>query len=214
LDERERIKWSGLILSIQPRSTVWRYISNNRTHRLIGYNLFLEGESDEKLGRFVVAVSEKQLATIGFRVGDEAKGAAWTKLRPELEFADYYRAGALERIRPNDGGFDEINLPPWIDTPPDLKTYAWRGCRVLSKSSWSGQCFKCKWAAMATVTIAWYLPLKINKYRFESFCYGPKSCKFYKRGRTPVVPYKNRGSFPDEEGGFDEIETENRDWDD
>ncbi|NBG87198.1 hypothetical protein ISALK_01660 [Isachenkonia alkalipeptolytica] len=34
----------------------------------------------------------------------------------------------------------------------------------------------------------------IKKYRFESFCYGPKSCKHYKLGRTSSVPltYKKR----------------------
>ena len=65
---------------------------------------------------------------------------------------------------------------------------------------------------MANVTIEYDWGKK-QKYRFESFCYGPKSCKLYKMGKSPMIPYKGEGSFPDEHGGFDEIYTENRDWD-
>jgi hypothetical protein len=52
-----------------------------------------------------------------------------------------------------------------------------------------------------------------KKYRFESFCYGPKSCKLYKMGKPRGVPYKDRGTSYDE-GGLDDICAENRDWDD
>ena len=86
-----KITWQGTIISIQPRTTVWRYRVDNRTHRHIGYNIFLDGEADGVVGRFAVAISEKQQQTAGFRIGDEAKGTAWTKKYPECEFADYYR---------------------------------------------------------------------------------------------------------------------------
>jgi hypothetical protein len=52
-----------------------------------------------------------------------------------------------------------------------------------------------------------------KKYRFESFCYGPKSCKLYKMGKPRSVPYKDRGTNYDE-GWLDDICTENRGWDD
>ena len=45
---------------------------------------------------------------------------------------------------------------------------------------------------------------------YESFCYSPKSCKLYKRGADPMIPYKGDGSTPDSHGGFDEIFTEHR----
>ena len=51
-----------------------------------------------------------------------------------------------------------------------------------------------------------------KKYRFESFCYGPKSCKFYKMGKARAVSYKDRGTFYDD-GCLDELCTENRDDD-
>jgi len=134
------------------------------------------------------------------------------KKYPKWEYADYYRAGALKRTKPNTMPIDERDAPPWTDNLPDMATYEWRGCRVLSKACWKGKCFKCKWAAMANVTIEYDWGVK-QKWRFESFCYGPKSCKYYKRGADPMIPYKNDGSTPDSHGGFDEICTENRDWD-
>ncbi|MDR1135756.1 MAG: hypothetical protein LBL49_06215 [Clostridiales Family XIII bacterium] len=209
----EKISWNGTILSIQPRTNVWRYRIDNRTHSHTGYNLFLDGIANGEAKQFAVAISEKQQQTLGFRIGDEASGTGWTKKYPQWEYADYYRAGALKRVKPNYTLADESKMPPWTDGPPDMATYEWRGCRVLSKACWKGKCFKCKWATMANVTIEYDWGVK-QKWRFESFCYGPKSCKFYKRGAEPMVPYKNCGSNPDCHGGFDDIFTENRDWDD
>ena len=51
-----------------------------------------------------------------------------------------------------------------------------------------------------------------QKYQFESFCYGPKSCEFYKMGLPRVVPYKGEGASCDD-GCLDEILTENRSLD-
>ena len=208
----EKISWSGTILSIQPRTNVWRYRVDNRTHSHTGYNLFLDGIANGLPLQYAVAISEKQQQTIGFRIGDEASGTGWTKKYPQGEYADFYRAGALKRTKPNTAPADENSAPPWTGDPPDMAKYEWRGCRVLSKASWKGKCFKCKWAAMANVTIEYDWGAK-QKWRFESFCYGPKSCKYYKRGADPMIPYKNDGSNPDSHGGFDEICTENRDWD-
>ena len=209
----EKIDWNGIILSIQPRTNVWRYRIDNRTHSHTGYNLFLDGIANGQPSQFAVAISEKQQQIIGFRIGDEASGTGWTKKYPQWEFADYYRAGALKRTKPNDVQADETNAPPWAGDPPGMATYEWRGCRVLSKACWKGKCFTCKWAAMANVTIEYDWGVK-QKWRFESFCYGPKSCKLYKRGAEPMVLYKGDDSFPDRHGGFDKIFTENRDWDD
>jgi len=209
----EKINWSGTILSIQPRTNVWRYRVDNRTHSHTGYNIFLSGIANSLPLQFAVAISEKQQQTIGFRIGDDVSGTGWTKKYPQWEYAVYYRAGALKRTKPNPTPADESNAPPWTGDPPDMAMYEWRGCRVLSKACWKGKCFKCKWAAMANVTIEYDWGVK-QKWRFESFCYGPKSCKLYKMGASPMVPYKGCGSIPDCHGGFDEICTENRDWDD
>jgi len=208
-DNREKVKWSGVILSVQPRTTVWRYVLDNRTHYHIGYNLFLEGEVDNLERRFAVAISEKQQQANEFRIGDEVKGTAWTKMYEVSDYADFYRAGGLKIIKRAEESTP--SPPPYLMPVPDLDTYNWRGARMLSLSCWKGKCFKCAWANMAAVEIEYNWGVS-KKYRFESFCYGPKSCKFYKMGRPRTVPYYNRGTFYDE-GWLDEILSENRDDD-
>jgi hypothetical protein len=60
----DKIEWQGTIVSIQPRTRVWRYVTDNRTHYHLGYNLFLIGEADYDEREFVVAISEKQLRSV------------------------------------------------------------------------------------------------------------------------------------------------------
>ncbi|MGH4120927.1 hypothetical protein [Clostridium sp.] len=207
-----KVNWQGEIVSIQPRTRVWRYLTHNRTHYYLGYNLFIVGDSSEVKKQFTVAISEKQQLKGLFQVGDVMEGTAWTKKYEKREFADYYKAGALKllnraTVKP------KIITPPWIMVPPTMKTYEERGARLLSKSLWKTKCFKCIWANMANVEIQWDFDKDIKKYRFETFCYGPYSCGFYKMGRARSVPYKNRGSAMDD-GCLDGLCTEGRDEDD
>ena len=60
VNEPEKIEWQGTIVSVQPRTTVWRYRLDNRTHYHRGYNIFLDGAANGVKGRFGVAISEKQ----------------------------------------------------------------------------------------------------------------------------------------------------------
>jgi len=207
-----KLNWQGEIVAIQPRTRVWRYLTDNRTHYHIGYNLFIVGDSSDGKKQFSVAISEKQQFKGSFMIGDVLEGTAWTKQYEEREFADYYRAGSIKTLnRASENR--EITPPPWIIMTPNLKIYEERGARLLSKSLWKTKCFKCVWANMANVEIQWDFDKSIKKYRFESFCYGPKDCKFYKMGRPRSVPYKNRGSAIDD-GYLDELCTEGRYTDD
>ena len=207
----QKIKWRGKIVTIQPRTRVWRYVTDNRTHYHIGYNLLINGSSDDGKTEFWVAISEKQQQKSGFQIGDTIAGSGWTKKYPEREFADYYRAGSLKII---DCERDlKQTAAPWTGALPELQTYEERGARMLSKSAWQGKCLTCYWAAMANVEIQWDFDRDIKKYRFETYCYGPKSCRYYKMGRGRSVPYKNRGSAIDD-GYLDELCTEGRDADD
>ena len=210
IHEPEKIDWQGTILSIQPRTTVWRYRLDNRTHYHRGYNLFLDGEACGIKARFSVAISEKQQMKLVFRIGDEAKGTAWTKMYDVSEYADYYRAGGLKIAKR--AAQTENTPPPYLIEPPDMATYEWRGARMLSASCYKGKCFQCVWATMSAVEIEYNWGVS-KKYRYESFCYGPKSCKFYKMGKPRAVPYKDGGTTFDE-GWMDDICTENRGWDD
>ena len=127
---------------------------------------------------------------------------------PKLEYADYYRAGGLKKLVEGPEP-DEEAREPWTGEVPELSVYDWRGCRMLDSRSWKGKCFPCKWACMANVAIEYNWGVT-QKFRFESFCYGPKNCKRYKMGKPRAVPYKDCGSVYDE-GWLDDICTENRD---
>lgn len=54
-------------------------------------------------------------------------------------------------------------------------------------------------------------PLK-RKYRFETFCYGPLSCKFYKAGPTRKVEGR-KGMVYEEEDWVDEEAVGHRELD-
>jgi hypothetical protein len=84
----DKIAWQGTIISIQPRTRVWQYVTDNRTHYHIGYNLFIEGMSDAGKNQFVVAISKKQQQSGRYRIGDVLKGTAWTKQYSEREYAE------------------------------------------------------------------------------------------------------------------------------
>jgi hypothetical protein len=213
VNEPEKIKWQGRIMSVQPRTTVWRYRLDNRTHYHRGYNIFLDGEADGVQGRFCVAVSEKQQQKLVFRIGDTAKGTAWTKMYDVSDYADYYRAGGLKVTKRSEES--EIAPPPYLIEPLDMDTYELRGARMLSVASYKGKCFQCAFATMSAVEIEYNWGVS-KKYRFESFCYGPFSCKLYKMGKPRAVPYKDCGSNYDE-GWMDELCTERRgddEWED
>ena len=80
-----KITFSGVILSVQPRSDVWRYRLDNRTPSLTGYNVFLKGTAEGEEKDFAIAISEKNQQKYHFHIGDEVSGTAWTKLHPKLE---------------------------------------------------------------------------------------------------------------------------------
>lgn len=82
---QNKVTWQGTVVSVQPRSTVWRYLTDNRTHRENGYSVFLKGteydgevefnfERGTQRYDFCVAISEKQVEKLRPHIGDEIKG--------------------------------------------------------------------------------------------------------------------------------------------
>ena len=207
---QQKIKFRGIVRAVQVRSDVWRYRLDNRTHSHRGYNVFLEGTADGEERQFCVAVSEKQQERCRIHIGDELVGTAWTKLHPKWEYADFYRAGALKVVAHGPEP-DENAKAPWTGEVEPLATYAERQCRMLDARRYKSKCLACKWAAMANVTIEYDFGVS-QRFRFESFCYGPKSCPLYTMGRPRAVPYKGMGSVYDE-GWLDSDMTAHRDWD-
>ena len=100
-------------------------------------------------------------------IGDVIKGTGWTKMHPELEYADYYRAGGLKKLSAAEVIENEKGAP-WTGEVPALSVYEWRGCRMLDKKRWGSKCKTCKWACMANVTIEYNWGVS-QKFRFETF---------------------------------------------
>jgi hypothetical protein len=120
-NERVKIEWNGTITAIQPRTTVWRYKVDNRSHNHRGYNIFLDGEVNGIKAPFSVAISENQQQKLIFRIGDEANGTAWSKMYNHKEYADYYRAGGLKVIKRAEP--TEPTPPPYLIQVPDMAIY-------------------------------------------------------------------------------------------
>jgi len=78
--------------------------------------------------------------------------------------------------------------PPYLGVPPDLDIYRSRGHRRFAAKTYEAKCATCIWGCNVPVEIIvdhWDLSKK--KYRFETFCYGPKSCPFYRAGAIRKV---------------------------
>ena len=69
---QEIICFSGVIFSVQPRSSVWRYRPDNRSHSRTGYNIFLKGTAEGTERVFSV---RRRRDTITDRKGRSASGS-------------------------------------------------------------------------------------------------------------------------------------------
>jgi hypothetical protein len=184
---------------------------DNRTHHLLGFNLFLNGEADGRDGRFILAVSDGQHGKLQFRIGDEFKGTAWPCIKARHDIADYYRAGGFKVLFraaevPDAGG------PPFAGLLPPIAVFERRGARILDATRWRKQCFTCMWANKSAVEIEYKFG-KVKRYRKETFCYGPRSCLFYDMGPPRQVQYFDTSPSIDD-GWMDDLCTEQRGEDD
>ena len=106
---------------------------------------------------------------------------------PELETAAYYKASKIKVIASPDDQLPEP--PPWMGVAPDLPTYRQRGHRRLDARTYSAKCTTCTWGCRMPVEMIIDQWNPANKrYRFETWCYGPKSCALYKAGPVRTVP--------------------------
>jgi hypothetical protein len=111
----------------------------------------------------------------------------------------------LSRFDENEG-----DPPPWLGVPADLEVYRWRGHRRLSARTYASKCKSCVWGCRMPVEIIvdkWQPEKK--RYRVETFCYGPRSCSWYKPGPRRRVPGR-RGMTYEEPDWVDEQETAHR----
>jgi hypothetical protein len=202
----EKAAWSGRIISAQPRIRLTRSFDES-SRSYLGYCLLIEGAIGEETGQFSIGIGEAAQHRHQFRAGDHVSGESVPVLYPEREPVAYYRTSKLRMLRRevDPGG----NPPPWHGPPPDLEAYRMRGCRRLSARTYDSRCTTCIWGCRMAVEMIidpWNPKIR---YRSETFCYGPKSCPYYKAGPRRVVPGR-KGMQWEEPDWVDEQATDHR----
>jgi hypothetical protein len=128
-----------------------------------------------------------------------------------LEAVEFYKTSKLKVLSRSDE--QPVTPPHWIGVPDDLEIYRARGHRRLSARTYQSKCRSCLWGCrMPVVMIVDHWNPSQKRYRFETFCYGPKSCSFYKAGPVRVVPGR-KGMTWEEADWVDEDATAHRGWD-
>lgn len=186
--ERGKVKvpWSGKIISVQPRIRLTRSF-DQRTHSYLGYTLTIQGSIDGEERTFTVGIGKESQAKHQFKAGEVVSGKSDEVQDPRSDVSEYYKTSELrlleKRVEPTE------LPPPWLGTPPALEVYRQRGHRRLASRTYETKCGACIWGCRMPVEmiIDQWNPRK-KKHRFETFCYGPKSCGFYKSGPTRKVP--------------------------
>lgn len=202
-----KIEWQGRVLGVQPRIRLMRSF-DQRSHSYLGYVVRLEGTLGEVAGTFHVAIGPAAQVKHELRSGDSLIGAGVRVADPSLETADLYKISGL-RVAAR-GPAVAADPPPFGGAPPDLPAYRSRGHRRLATRTYTGRCTSCIWGCEMPVEIIidqWKPERK--RYRRETFCYGPKSCRVYAAGPTRKVSGR-RGMSWEEEDWIDEESTAHR----
>ena len=205
-----KLCWQGEIFSIQPRIRLLRSF-DQRSHSYLGYSLLLKGNISGREEEFKVGIGKAAQAKHQVRVGDIVRGESHPVTDSRVEPVDYYKTSGLSLI--DRGDAEEFSSPPWIGVPPELDVYRERGHRRLDARTYESKCVNCIWGCQMPVEIIvdQWNPIR-KRYRFETFCYGPKSCSVYRAGPTRKVPGR-KGMTWVEENWVDEDATSHREMD-
>ena len=202
--------WSGRIVGVQPRIRLLRSF-DERHHNYLGYVLRIDGTCGDHNGEFLIAVGKAAHDNNEFQAGMMVSGFAVPVADPRLETAQYYRASGLKVMEISEA--EPSTEPPYGGVPPDLPTYRSRGHRRLAARTYDTTCTTCIWGCRMPVEMIidhWNPSQK--RYRYEAFCYGPKSCSHYQAGTKRKVPGRKGMSYT-EEDWVDEDATAHRDED-
>jgi len=202
-----KFSFKGLIISIQPRIRLTRSF-DEASHTYLGYAIKIAGTVDNQQTTLSIGLGKAAQAKFNFKVNDIISGECLPVENPEMEPVEYYKVSKLTKI--TEGGQGSLSIP-WELIPPELEVYRERGHRRLSARTYDTKCSSCMWGARMPVEIIvdnWN-PKSRVKYRFETFCYGPLSCKLYKAGPNRKVQGRN-GMVWVEEDWVDEEATGHR----
>jgi hypothetical protein len=207
----QKTDWQGILISIQPRIRLLRSF-DQRSHSYLGYALRIQGTIGDDDREFTVGIGKAPQIKHQFRADDVLSGKAEPIADDRMESVQFYKASGLKLVQ---RGADVVPLPPpWLGIPPELIVYRERGHRRLAARTYETKCLSCIWGCRMPVEMIidqWNPSQK--RYRFETFCYGPKSCLLYRAGPTRKVPGR-KGMSWEEENWVDEDATAHRGWDD
>ena len=203
----EKIVWSGQVVSVQPRIRLTRSF-DERTHSYLGYCLLVEGVIDVEAREFSIGIGKGAHQKHQFQVGDEVCGESVPVADERKEPVEFYKTSKLKVLKRS--GDEARSSPPWHGVPVDLDSYRARGHRRLSARTYESKCRSCVWGCRMPVVmiVDQWQPGK-KRYRFETFCYGPKSCRSYKPGPIRRVPGRH-GMVWEEPDWVDEEATAHR----
>lgn len=207
----EKVAWRGRLVSVQPRIRLARSF-DERHHSYLGYVLRVDGTCEGETGEFLIAVGKAAHEKHQFHAGMKVSGLSVPVPDPRFETAGFYKTSGIKVGKEDEAG--SSSTPPFHGVPPDLETYRSRGHRRLDARIYESKCLTCIWGCRMPVeiTVDHWNPSK-KRYRFETFCYGPKSCSSYKAGPKRKVPGRKGMSYT-EEGWVDEDATAHRAPDD
>jgi hypothetical protein len=199
----EKVPWNGVLISVQSRIRLNRSF-HQRSHAYLGYTLRVHGNIGGEGREFLVGVGEGAHAKHHFQAGDAVSGAALPVSDPRLETVEFYKVANLAST---EGEVVKETPPPWLGVPPPLQAYRLRGHRRLAARTYEKKCTTCIWGCHMAVEmiIDQWNPSK-RRYRTETFCYGPRSCPFYRSGPERTV-LGRRGMSYTEEDWIDEEAT-------
>jgi hypothetical protein len=207
----KKIAWHGRIKGVQPRIRLVRSF-DERYHSYQGYVLRIDGTCGDETGEFLVAVGKAAHEKHRFRAGMDVSGLSVPVPDSRLETAGLYKTSGIKTE--NNVADDVSEGPPFSGVPPDLTTYRQRGHRRLDARTYEAGCLACIWGCrMPVEMIVDHWNPSRKQYRFETFCYGPKSCSLYQSGPRRKVPGRKGMSYT-EEDWVDEEATSHRGPDD
>ena len=199
--------FTGTIISIQPRIRLTRSF-DEASHTYLGYAIKIEGELDGEETAFSIGIGKAAQAKHQFKVNNLISGECVPVPDPDMEPVEYYKVSKLKVISVGEQG---STSSPWELVPPALEVFRERGHRRLAARTYDTKCSSCMWGCRMPVEIIidHWNPRGKKKYRFETFCYGPLSCKVYKPGPNRKVEGRNGMVFV-EEDWIDAMNVEHR----
>jgi len=192
-----KVSWSGILAGVQPRIDLTRSF-DQRYHNYLGYLLIVDGEAGGEPRTFTVRIGPAAQARHGFRAGDRVAGVAHAPADADAEAADLYKASALKLLERAQS--TPPAPPPWLGVPPALEVYRERGHRRLDAHTYDASCRTCQWGCrMAVAMIVDQWNPSVVRRRWETFCYGPKSCPLHRAGPLRKVPGRKGMSYTEED---------------